>query len=87
VDIVLDKAGGDSSPRHFGSNLPADPGHPEHPVATVAAAGVVREGHRRLDVVLLGVCLPLADGVRGGQQLYGTGGHQGHEGLLGREHQ
>lgn len=57
--------------------------HPEHPIATVATARFVRQGHRRVDVVLFGVRLSLADGIRRGQQLHGPGSDQGHERLLG----
>ncbi|KAE8752387.1 hypothetical protein FOCC_FOCC000859 [Frankliniella occidentalis] len=61
-------------------------GDPEHAVAAVAAARLVRQGHRRVDVVLLRIRFPLAHGVRRGQQLHGSRGHQGHEGLLGGRH-
>ena len=56
----------------------------EHAVPAITATSLLREGHRRLDVLLQRVRLPLADGVRRGEQLHGARGHQGDEGLLGR---
>jgi len=61
--------------------------HPKHAVTAEFAAGVVRQGHRHLDVLVLRVRLPLADGVRRGQQLHGPARHQGNEGLFGRGRQ
>ena len=58
--------------------------HPEPAVAAVAASRLLREGHRRVDVLLLRVRLLLPHGVRHRQQLHGPRGHQVDEGLLGR---
>lgn len=58
--------------------------HTEHAIPAVSAAGVVREGDRRMDVLVQRVRLSLLDGIRGGEQLHGTGRHKGHERLLGR---
>lgn len=58
----------------------------EHPVAAVAAPRVLCQGHRRLDVLVLRLRVPLAHGVRRRQQLHGPRRDQGHEGLLGGGH-
>lgn len=56
----------------------------EHAVPAITAAGLLREGHRRVDVLVQRVRVPLAHGVRRGEQLHGTSGHQGDERLLRR---
>lgn len=65
-------------------NISLSHSHAEHAIPTVFAAGVVCESDRRMDVLVQRVRLPLADGIRGGEQLHGSGRHKGHEGLLGR---
>lgn len=56
----------------------------KYAVSAITATGFLREGHRRLDVLLQRLRLSIADGVRGGEQLHGSRGHQSHEGILGR---
>lgn len=56
----------------------------EHAVSAITAARLLREGHRRVDVLVQRVRVPLAHGIRRGEQLHGAGCHQGDEGLLGR---
>lgn len=56
----------------------------EHAVSAITAARLLREGHRRVDVLVQRVRVSLAHGIRRGEQLHGAGCHQGDEGLLGR---
>lgn len=56
--------------------------HTKHPVPAITASSLVRQSHWHLDVLMLGVCLPLSHGVRCRQQLHGTHCYQGHEGVL-----
>lgn len=56
--------------------------HTKHPVPAVTASSLVRQSHWHLDVLMLGVCLPLSHGVCCRQQLHGTHCYQGHEGIL-----
>lgn len=56
----------------------------EHAVSAITAARLLREGHRRVDVLVQRVRVPLAHGIRRSEQLHGAGRHQGDEGLLGR---
>lgn len=56
----------------------------EHAVSAITAARLLREGHRRVDVLVQRVRISLAHGIRRSEQLHGAGCHQGDEGLLGR---
>lgn len=57
----------------------------KHAITAIASARVLRESGRRMDVVVLDICVHVADGVCCGQQLHGPNGHQDNERLFGRE--
>jgi len=56
----------------------------KYAISAIFTASLVREGGRRVDVFVQCVRFPVAYGIRGGEQLYGTRRHEGHERLFGR---
>lgn len=57
----------------------------KYPVAAISAARVICESDRHMDVIVFGVCVPVADGICGGQQFHGADRNESDERLFGRE--
>lgn len=67
VDFLLDQTRSDTGSCDARRHIATHTRHTKYPITTIAAAGVVRQGHRCVDVIVFGICILIVNGIRCGE--------------------